>query len=91
MVLYAPRSQNVCVPTKENELSDHNRAKGLTYDVEDGIDRLQPGVTIDAERKVAARLDATIGEAIAEVVIGQVFFLYRKQLATNVELHIRKR
>lgn len=62
----------------------------LTYGVEDGIDRLEPSVAVDAERQVSTRLNATVAHAIAEVMVGEVFLLHSEQLATDVELDKRK-
>jgi hypothetical protein len=62
----------------------------LTYDVEDGIDRLEPSVAVDAEWQVSTRLNATVAHAIAEVKVGEVFLLHSEQLATDVKLDERK-
>jgi hypothetical protein len=62
----------------------------LTYDVEDGVDRLEPSVTVNAEWQVAARLDTTEAHAIAEVMVCEVFLLHSEQLSTDVELDVRE-
>lgn len=62
-----------------------------TYDVEDGVDGLEPSISVDAEGKLSARLDTTVAEAVTEVVVCEIFLVHRKHLAANVELDLGQR
>ena len=62
-----------------------------TYNVEDDVDGLEPSVSVDVEGQFTTRLDATVAEAVAEVVVCEIFLVHPKHLAADVELDIWQR
>jgi hypothetical protein len=61
-----------------------------TYNVKDGVDGLEPSVSVDIEGQLSARLNTTVAEAITQVLEWEILFVDSKHLPADVELYVWK-